>query len=69
MKSPVRISVALRNPLFPRRKYTHPRFWESNELRFGRADDAPSVENVEKVKAELKKKGCEIIKDEPAFPR
>jgi hypothetical protein len=28
-----------------------------------------TVENVEKAKANLQKKGCKIIKDEPAFPR
>ncbi len=28
-----------------------------------------TVENVQKAKSELKRKGCEIIKDEPAFPR
>jgi predicted enzyme related to lactoylglutathione lyase len=28
-----------------------------------------TVKNVEKTKANLKKKGCEIIKDEPEFPR
>ena len=28
-----------------------------------------TVKSVQKAKANLKKKGCEIIKDEPAFPR
>src|SRR5271170_5168370 len=28
-----------------------------------------TVKSVEKAKANLKKKGCEIIKDEPEFPR
>jgi predicted enzyme related to lactoylglutathione lyase len=28
-----------------------------------------TVENVQKAKASLKKKGCKIIKDEPDFPR
>jgi hypothetical protein len=28
-----------------------------------------TVESVQKTKENLKKKGCEIIKDEPEFPR
>ena len=28
-----------------------------------------TVKSVQKAKVNLKKKGCEIIKDEPAFPR
>jgi hypothetical protein len=28
-----------------------------------------TVKNVQKTKASLKKNGCEVIKDEPGFPR
>ena len=28
-----------------------------------------TVRSVQKAKANLRKKGCEVIKDEPAFPR
>jgi hypothetical protein len=28
-----------------------------------------TVKNVRKAKANLKKKGCKVIKDEPEFPR
>ena len=28
-----------------------------------------TVNSVQKAKANLRKKGCEVIKDEPAFPR